>query len=41
MSRTYVISYGVLEDGAQAYRLVLFRDLVSHLVRCDGPMELM
>jgi hypothetical protein len=30
--RTYVISHGTLEDGAEAYRFILFWDLVSLLI---------
>jgi hypothetical protein len=35
MGRTYVISHGTLEDGTEAYRLVLFRDIVS-LLSCKN-----
>jgi len=31
--RTYVISHGILEDGTEAYRFILFRGLVSLLIR--------
>jgi hypothetical protein len=30
--RTYVVSHGTFEDGAEAYRFILFRGLVSLLV---------
>jgi len=30
--RTYVTSHGILEDGAEAYRLVFFWDIVSLLI---------
>lgn len=30
--RTYVVGHGTFEDGAEAYRLVLFRGLVSLLI---------
>jgi hypothetical protein len=29
--RTYVVSHGTLEDGAEAYRLLFFRGIVSLL----------
>jgi hypothetical protein len=32
MGRTYVISHGTIEDGAEACRLVLLRSLVSLLI---------